>query len=261
MNRKDKVMIQGAQTVQRAVGVLKLIATNDSSLGVRLTDIAHEMQLEKPTAHRLLKALVAEGLLIKDQDVPKYRLGSLVFELGLAAANNFDLTGLCSPILKKLAFETLDTSFLFIRSENDAVCIARESGGYYIQTPVVQVGSRQPLGVSAGGLALLSALSEDEMESVLEDSAMRLNIYGGLTINEAKKLYYDASQKGYAVIANHAAPGVKGIGMPIIDRNGNAIAALTVATTIERMTEEHVQKILPLLRKATADISTLLNNR
>jgi DNA-binding IclR family transcriptional regulator len=257
---KNRVVIQGAQTVQRAVSLLKLIATNEKH-GVRLTGIAHEMQLEKPTVHRLLKALVAEGLLNKNEDTRCYSLGSLIYELGLAASNNFDFVDLCSPVLKTLALHTADTAFLFIRNEYDAVCIAREQGSYYIQTPVVSIGSRQPLGVSAGGLALLSALSEQEMEKVLDVTAIRLNIYGGLTVEETRQLYCDAHDKGYAVIANHAVSGVKGVGIPILNNQNIPIAAVTIASTMSRMSEEHIQETLPHLKKAAVEISELLADK
>lgn len=255
--KDDKIAIQGAQTVQRAVGLLKLIATNTKQ-GARLTDIAHEMDLETPTVHRLLKALVAEGLLSKNDDTRRYRLGSLIYELGLAASNDFDFSPLYSPVLKALALKTSDTAFLFVKNDNDAVCIAREQGEYHIQTPVIPVGSRQPLGVSAGGLALLSALSPQEMEEVVQKTAIRLDIYGGLSIDRAKKLYQEAHDKGYAVVANHVVPGVKGVGVPVFDKNKKPIAAVTIATTASRMTEEHVQNVLPHLRKAAAEISDLL---
>lgn len=255
MRNKNNVN-QGSQTVVRAIDILKLIASNES--GARLTDIAHEMQLETPTAHRLLKTLTLQGLLVKDPQTLKYRLGSLIFELGLVAKDDFDISAMCAPVLKKLANETLDTSFLFIRSADDAVCIAREMGGYYIQTPVIQLGSRQPLGVSAGGLALLSALQETEIDEILENSAMRLNIYGGLTIKQTKDLYYDARNQGYAVIENYAVPGVKGVGIPIIQQDGTPIAAITVATTIDRMDEAHIAMIIPKLKKAAEDIKMLL---
>lgn len=249
---------QGSQTVIRAIDILKLIASNES--GARLTDIAHEMQLETPTAHRLLKTLTSQGLLVKDEQTLRYRLGSLIFELGLVAKRDFDFSAMCSPILKKLANETLDTAFLFIRSADDAVCIAREIGGYYIQTPVIQIGSRQPLGVSAGGLALLSALTEDEADQVLANTAMRLNIYGGLTIEKTKQLYSKAKTQGYAEIENYAASGVKGVGIPIVLDNGKPLAAITVATTIERMDAEHIAIITPKLQRAAEDIKTLIDS-
>lgn len=254
----DKKSNQGAQTVVRAVDLLKLIASNES--GVRLTDIAHEMQLEKTTAHRLLKTLVSQNLLVMDPRNFKYRLGSLIFELGLVAKIEFDISSICSPILKRLARDTLDTSFLFIRSGNYAVCIAREMGGYYIQTPVIQVGSRQPLGVSAGGLALLLALDQEEAYSIIDNSAMRLDIYGGLTTEQTKNFYQLAKERGIAEIENHAVPGVKGVGVPIYQANNELTAAITVASTIDRMDKRHISEIIPKLRKAAEDIQILLSS-
>ena len=94
--------------------------------------------------HRLLRALVAQGMAVQDTATRRYRLGALVFELGLAAAHRFNLRDLSMSALTRLAMETGDTSFLFVRSGNDAVCINRVQGGYPIQTPALPMGSRQP---------------------------------------------------------------------------------------------------------------------
>lgn len=254
-------IIQGTQSVHRAICIMKMIAMQNQQKGVRLVDIAHELKLEMPTAHRLLQSLVEESILVKSARNSRYHLGPLVFELGLASAHDFNVINLCTPILKELSHQTTDTSFLFVRSGNDAVCLAREQGTYHIQTPVVPVGSRQPLGVSAGGLALLSALDPNDMEIVLQANSTRLDVYGGLTIEKAKELYEEAKQLGYAVIANMAVPGVKGIGIPINDRDAQSVAAVTVATTIGRMTNEHIQEILPDLQSAAAKIGSVLRQK
>ncbi len=247
----------GAQTITRAIRALKLIAERAPG-GMRLVDLAQALQLERPTAHRLLKALMGEGMLVRDPVTRQYTLGSLVFELGLASTHQFNLGDICSPVLHKLAERTGDTSFLFVRSGNDAVCLNRVQGTYPIQTPAVPVGSRQPLGVNAGGLALLSCLPEPEVARIFDAVGARLSIYGDLDEPELRKHVDRARDKGYAWIANRAVPGVSAVGLPIRSLTGTPIAAVTVATTQARMTEKHVGDILPMLKDAAADIARLL---
>lgn len=247
----------GAQTVTRAIRALKLIARQTYS-GMRLVDLARELQLERPTAHRLLKALIAEGMLIQDAVTRRYTLGPLVFELGLASAHQFNLCDICAPILDDLAEHTGDTAFLFVRSGNDAVCLSRVQGKYPIQTPAVPVGSRQPLGVSAGGLVLLSSMTEDEVIKVLAAVGPRLSVYGNLDAEEIRAHCARTQSVGYALIANRAVPGVSGLGLPIRSSNGIAVAAITVAATQTRMTSARVATILPLLRQAAGQITQRL---
>ena len=116
----------------------------EADAGMRLVDLASAAGLARPTMHRLLRALVAQGMAVQDTATRRYRLGALVFELGLAAAHRFNLRDLSMSALTRLAVETGDTSFLFVRSGNDAVCINRVQGGYPIQTPALPMGSRQP---------------------------------------------------------------------------------------------------------------------
>jgi DNA-binding IclR family transcriptional regulator len=253
----DAAPVAGAQTISRAVRALKLLA-QCAPEGMRLVDLAGELQLERPTAHRLLKVLIHEGLLVRDARSRRYTLGPLVFELGLASAHQFNLRAICAPVLEQLAAQTGDTSFLFVRSGNDAVCLSRVQGTYPIQTPVVPIGSRQPLGVNAGGLALLSSLPEADISRVLEEIGPRLRRYGYLDVQELRKLCASAQATGYSHIAGRAVPGVSAVGLPIRSSAGGAVAAITVATTETRMTEKRVREILPMLQRASDQIAQLV---
>jgi len=247
----------GAQTVSRAIHALKLIASRHTE-GVRLVDVADALGLTRPTAHRLLKTLTEEGLLRRLGATRRYVLGALVFELGLAAAHNFNLVDMCRPTLQRLAERTSDTSFLFVRSGNDSVCLDRIQGTFPIQTPSVPVGSRQPLGVNAGGLALLCALGDGEARAVAEACAPCLGAYAGLDADELLRIRQRARNLGYALIGNRAVPGVTAVGLPVISHSGAAIAAITVATTSSRMTQPRIDEILPHLRDAAREIAQLL---
>lgn len=249
----------GAQTVQRAVRLLKYISRYPDD-GARLMDIAGDMGLERPTVHRVLQALAAEGLVRQDA-ARKYRVGPLVFQLNLMSGGYFNLADVCMPRLRELAQDTEDTSFLFVRYGDDAICLARKQGSYHIQTPVVPVNSCHPLGVSAGGLAILGALPEAEAAMVLERVAPRLSAYKGLTVEEVWERYEDMRNRGYCVIADRVAPGVKGVGVPIRNELGSPIAAVTVATTISRMTDERVLEVGPMLHLAAASLAEQIQVR
>lgn len=248
---------QGAQTVIRAIAALKILALHPHA-GLRLVDLARDMELERPTAHRLLQTLVSQGMVVQDTRSRRYRLGPLVFELGLASAPQFDWRDISDSPLRSLAEATGDSAFLFVRSGDDAVCLHRVQGDYPIQTPVVSVGSRQPLGVNAGGLALLSALPEDEMASVIAAVSPRLSAYGNLDANSLRKHCIEAQRQGFAAIGNHAAPGIAAIGLPILSV-ASPIAAVTVASTQGRMTTARMREILPLLEQAGQAIAARLH--
>lgn len=248
---------EGAQTVRRAIRILKLIAAHPEP-GMRLIDIATDTGLQRPTVHRLLKALTAEGMLAQHPGTRRYSLGSAVFDLGLKATHQFNLRDICQPVLARLAEQTGDTTFFFVRSGNDAVCIAREQGTHPIQTPAVPIGARQPLGVNAGGLAFLSVLSEDEVEQILDDVEERLSIYGGLTRRHVFEHWKRSHEAGFALIGNRAVPGVTAIGLAVMSQAGWPIGAITVAAINSRMESERIQKTHLLLREATDEMSRLL---
>jgi DNA-binding IclR family transcriptional regulator len=247
----------GTQSIRRVVNVLKVLAQHQET-GLRFVDVARLCALEAPTAHRMLKALEAEGMVARDPRGRRYRLGTLVFELGLVAAPQFNLRELCASSLQRLADATGDTSFLFIRQGNDSVCISRVQGHYPIQTPVVTVGSRQPLGVNAGGLAILLALAPGEVERIVAAVRSRIGAYAELDERHLMEAITAGRAQGYAAIGEKAVPGVTAIGLAIRNPFGVPVAALTIAAMSSRMTPERQAALYPLLSNEVSVIGTLL---
>ena len=95
----------------------------------------------------------------------------------MSNATGRDLKQICMPSVLSLAELSGDTVFFVVRDRQDTVCIARESGTYPIRAVTVDVGSRRPLGVGAGGLAILSSLSEEERNETFNSIKERLSDY------------------------------------------------------------------------------------
>src|SRR5574342_23026 len=107
--------LTGTQSIERALTLLREIAAHNRG-GSRLLDLSTRTGLQRPTVHRMLKCLVAEGMVQQDADSHRYYLGSMVFELGLTAAPRFNLREICHPALARIADATGETVFLTQRS-------------------------------------------------------------------------------------------------------------------------------------------------
>ena len=249
----------GTQTISRAFKALKIIA-GQLDHGIRMTDLAAAMQLSKPTTSRLLKALVNENVLTQSPTNRRFRLGPMIYELGLASNYQFNLRELCEPILRKLVRETGDSCFFSVRNRNESVCINCLPGIYEIDIPMLPIGYRLPLGANCGGMSILANLGEEERERILHEAEAEFMSYG-MSKNLLRKLIDQTQKQGYAHFDSYTAPGVSSIGVPIISESGTIIAAIALSCTQTRMTNKHVKEIVPHAQKAVEDILKLLEQQ
>ncbi|MES2787520.1 MAG: IclR family transcriptional regulator C-terminal domain-containing protein, partial [Pseudomonadota bacterium] len=131
-------------------------------------------------------------------------------------------------------------------------CIARQIGTHPVQILAVEVGTRQPLGVGAAGLALLSALPPDEADAVTRASSEALARFGGMTSARMDLLVRATRERGWSVVGNHAVKGAMGVGMALCAPDGTPIAGISVAAAMGRMPKERQQLIAGVIRKALA---------
>ena len=106
----------GTQAVHRAMNVLHCIARGRTT-GIGLTEIARQTGLNKSTAHRLVQALMTEGLVDQDPSSRQYSLGAGCHALGLAASDRWGVYRLAPPHVLRLAHETGDAAFFSLRQD------------------------------------------------------------------------------------------------------------------------------------------------
>lgn len=243
-----------AQTVARAIQLLRLVASSHSR-NLRLVDIAEMADLDKSTAHRLLQRLVQERMLVRDPGLRGYRLGPLLYELGLAALPETNLREVSQPAVHALAQGTGDMAFLVMRSGFETVCLDRIAGNFAIQTMTQGVGDRHPLGVGAGGLAVLAALADGDVKIVMKAIAPQLRRYR-LTERTLRERIELTRERGCAVDEGSAALDVTAVGRAIRDRAGSPIAAVFVASIKSRMTDLRQREVDKRLAACVAAIES-----
>jgi DNA-binding IclR family transcriptional regulator len=243
---KDDAKPAGTQSIGRAAAVLRAVALRSQS-GARMSDIARNTGLEHPTAHRILQGLIAEGMVSQHGTTRRYHLGPLIYELGLLAEPRFHLREMTRSAVDALADQTGDTIFVAVRAGNDALCIERKAGSFPIKAFTIEVGSRVPLGIGCGGLAMLAALPDEEAQTIQEYNAARLAEYGELTPAQLAELVTEARSRGYAVNPRRA-PGVVAIGMAVHYADGSLAGSISIAAIESRLPPDRIEKIARLMR-------------
>lgn len=250
----------GAQSVQRAITVLRAIAAHRGD-GIRLSELVDALCLNKATVRRLLLVLIAEGLVTQESQSRLYRLGFDLYALGLVASRGFNMRSLCADSVRRVADEAGDTVYLAVRTGNESVCVAHETGAYPIKIMNLSIGDRRPLGIGSGNVAMLAALPQPEIDSIVAALSERLQqLVPSLGAAELFDLVAQVKARGYHFHNGHYLPGIKSLSMAIRNPRGEPEAALTIAAIESRMGDDRLPDLVALLKREVATIEERLNS-
>jgi len=235
----------GTQSIQRALAVLRILATARES-GLGLSEISMHAGLTRPTTHRILSVLVAEGIVEQRQGSRRYVIGEQIPLLALSRRTRDPLLDIVSPHLRAAVGEFGDTGFFTRRVGLETVCVARELGTYPIQALVWDVGERRPLGVSNAGIAILSGMQTDSARDALAKNRSRLTRYGVSTEAILREVA-TARAKGFAARASSLIPGGSPVSVTIRSPCGAAQGALTITPIARRLSPKRTDEIVARL--------------
>jgi DNA-binding IclR family transcriptional regulator len=244
--------------VPRAFLVIRALAELQAE-GGRVTQIARNVGLTQATTHRLLQSLVAEGMVEQDERSKLYRLSIDFFALASKAGDGGGLRALCRPALLRLSASLGDSIFLLVRSGFDAVCLDRSEGPFPIRSFTGDIGGRIALGVGQGALAILAFLPEAEREEVIRFNLSRVREYGVYDEVYLRTEIEKVRQQGYAGRNTGLLEGMAGVAVPICDREGRAVAALSVGTIADRLNADRMPTVVELLKREAAGIGPRIN--
>lgn len=168
--------------------VLVLDAVADGATA--LAEVAERSGLPKATAHRLVVALEAHGLLRREAG--GLALGLRLIALGRRAADAWPLARAAAPALEWLRDATGESVQLFVRSGDRRLCVASLESAEELRT-IVEVGALLPLDRGSGGRALIADVGSGSpskprplVESVEERAPGVASVSAAATVDGAR---------------------------------------------------------------------------
>src|SRR5258708_17979700 len=248
----------GPGMLERAFAVIRALSEAQPD-GGRVTRLAKAVGLTQGTVHRILHALIAEGIVEQDENSRLYRLSVDFFALAAQAGTPSGMRTLFRPALLRLCARLRDTIFLLVDSNFDAVCLDICEGPFPIRSFTGDIGGRVALGVGQGSLAILAFLPEAEREEVIRFNVPRIRGYGVLDEVYLRTEIERGREVGYAGRNSGVLDGMAGVAVPILDRTGVAVAALSVGTLAARLGDDRLPMVVELLKRQADAIGPQTN--
>ena len=232
-----------------ARGLMLLDAFGPDDTELSLAELAKRTGLPKPTAHRLVGALLAWGGLERAEG--GYRLGITLFELGQRVPRRRDLREAALPYLEDLYEATHENIHLAVQDGRHTLFLEKVSG--HRSTPIMSgVGGRMPVHCTATGKVFLALGPPDYFRTVVASGLARCTprtiVMPGLLRSELAR----AMQRGYYVNREEAEVGVAAVAAPVYDHRRQPIAAISITGNAQRL---DLERLAPAVRTAALSLS------
>lgn len=247
-----KISISSIQVLDRAMSLVNLLARAPGP--ITLTRLAEQAELHIASAHRILGALMAHGL-VEKTGAGEYDLGVRWLEVGNRLRARMNIRQMAMPAMQKLAELTGETVNLIVRRGDEAVYIERVSGGQTLIQIVQVVGAHAPLHVTAVGKIFLAEDSISGVMGYAERTGLPAYTTNTLTtVDSLRSELETIRQEQLAHDREEAELGVACIGAPIRDAEGKLVAGLSISAPADR----HKPGWAEALKKAAAQTGAAL---
>jgi DNA-binding IclR family transcriptional regulator len=247
---------QYTKSLGRALMVLRAFRPERPSLA--LAEVATAVHLDKATVRRFLLTMQHHGFVDQDPVTRKYALGTVVLEMGAAVPVNRGMREVARPIMLDLADRTGLTVFLGVVSHGEALCVERVDAPSAILVRVWPPGGRIPLNCGAAPRVLLAHLPSDEAQEILTQRLGRLTVKSHVKPRALVQELRQIRARGWDCAVDDVTLGTAALGVPVRDRAGSVLAAMSVAGLTHQLPERTRPKYLKYLNDAAADLGPRL---
>ena len=240
-----------------AKGLAVLGSFDKQRPAMTLSQAAQATGVSRATARRILRTLTELGYVV--QQGRQFSLSSGILKLGFAYLATQNWIEQAAPLMRQLSEQFHESCSAAILEGTEIVYVARIPASR-IMSVALAVGTRLPAFHTSLGRIQLGFLDDSELWRRLR--SLRIEAYTPSTIIDVQALF-DRVQEDHAqefsIVDEELERGLRSIAVPIVDRNGQAIAALNLSTHSTRTTRNEMrERFLPNLRRVAKQLSSLV---
>lgn len=248
---------QFVNSLAKGVSVLEAFSSHPGPMS--LQEIAELVGLDKSTVQRMVYTLLQLGYLRKGVDGRGFCLGPKVLDRSFDFLRSWPLIERATPIINELqqaSHERVDLSLF----DDLTICYAIRRQSKRQTFFATLIGRRIPTYCSSGGRAIMSRLSDGEIDSILGRSDLVALIPTTITDpGQIRREVARARKDGYALVHNESVIGEVAVACPVLDHRARPVAAVHVAGSLSEWSPEtFAKRFAPLAAEAAIALSGAL---
>ena len=220
-----------------------------------LTEIAAMLGMAKSSVHQLLQALVSRGYAQRRSD-QRYSVGVKAWEVG-CRATFVEIGRVAEPYMAELVRKVSEGASLGLLDGAHTVCVQIAESQQAVRVHRA-VGERNPAHCLSNGLVLLATMTDDEVAALLPKKLEKVTPKTLATRDEVLGELHRIRQRGYAVCRGTWRLDVAGVAVAVRGRDHRAVAGISIALPLDRLTPAHQQRIATALLSTAAAIERQL---
>jgi DNA-binding IclR family transcriptional regulator len=251
MQNKNKYIVPA---VNQASQILFYLAGSSSS-SVSLTEICARIGIHKSKAYSILETLQEHGLIQRNSEGKGYSLGPGLITLSRKVLDNFNISQLAEPFIKKLAEKAGGTATLGMIVKDKAFVVSKYEGGEDVGV-TIRVGHQFPLTYGSHGKAIAAYLTKKELDDLLKKP--KLYFHGNPENFDKAKFLKEIKQclnDGYALDIGEVQSGLNTASAAVIGPGGSPIGYIAL---IGLFSVENIRKYGPMVAEAGKSLSQKL---
>lgn len=235
----------------KCFAILELLAKTKPSPGI--SEIARRLDLNKSTVCNTIHSLADLGVLEIRAD-GQFVFGPRFYVLGNMAGQRSDLLQIARPFLTAINQHTKLSAFLGIRSNLSTILIDKVDSALEIKVSS-EIGMQMPPLAGAGIKAMLSQLSDTEIDALLSKSKLTRFTPNAIVKKTAyKKNIIEARKSGIALDREEYIEGLIALAIPVSTNGNNVQAAIWVVGLTRQMPEDVIQSVTRYLKEIKEEI-------
>jgi len=245
--------------IESVGNALRLLLMFQRTPRVRLSAAREELGVAHSTAHRLMAMLVHYGFVRQDPLSRAYVAGPALLDIGLAVIRTMDIRTLARPVLESLCASTRETANLAQLEGPDVRFLDGVESDRALRV-AGRTGRTLPAYATSIGKALLAELPTDRLRVLYPDEVLteRPTERTLRTRGELEQELVQVRRRGYATNSGESEDGVGSVGVAVVHPERGAVAALSLAAPLARLSGPQVRAAAAALKRAAAELAARL---
>jgi DNA-binding IclR family transcriptional regulator len=254
-------MKEKKSSLEKALDILRLLHHEENFMGI--SEISRNLGISKGSVHRLLSTLEDNGFVQQNPENKKYWLGAELYVMGTMVGDKMPLRDIVAPFAKQLNEEfneVINVSILekYVGNCPRSLLIYKKVNKHQSLAVYPSIGTSCGCYCSGVGKCLLAFNSSIDFSDFDDDLIFPYTENTLKTWDEVKKQCEDVKKNGYSIENEERDYGLICIGVPILNKQHEAIAAISVSGSISRIKLENIDWYVTKLKEAASKISRFL---